>query len=184
MLGKNHDDDPVAKKTDSTPTVFAVICSRIKSGSHGSLEDFPSVGKVKAVLTDILLVLIFVPFEFHERSVVGSSSARQAYVRRNPSDETERKVEQSFADDRLPKAKTFSVTAPGQSLPSPRTSQQLGAGFPLTLELSDPSRPKKSWVKISQIRTLSVQRLGKKLGKATPQELEDIIEGLNEIIEA
>jgi mRNA interferase MazF len=39
-------------------------------------------------------------------------------------------------------------------------------------------------VKISQIRTLSVQRLGKKLGKATPVELEDIIEGLNEIIGA
>jgi mRNA interferase MazF len=64
------------------------------------------------------------------------------------------------------------------------TSQQPRAGFPLTLELSDPSLPKKSWVKISQIRTLSVQRLGKKLGKATPQELEDIIEGLNEIIGA
>jgi mRNA interferase MazF len=62
------------------------------------------------------------------------------------------------------------------------TSQQPGAGFPLTLELSDPSLPKKSWVKISQIRTLSVQRLGKKLGKATAEELEDIIEGLNEII--
>jgi mRNA interferase MazF len=64
------------------------------------------------------------------------------------------------------------------------TSQQPGAGFPLTLELSDASLPKKSWVKISQIRTLSVQRLGKKLGKATAEELEDIIEGLNEIIGA
>ena len=64
------------------------------------------------------------------------------------------------------------------------TSQQPSAGFPLTLELSDSSLPKKSWVKISQIRTLSVQRLGKKLGKATAQELEDIIEGLNEIIGA
>jgi mRNA interferase MazF len=64
------------------------------------------------------------------------------------------------------------------------TSQQPSAGFPLTLELSDTGLPKKSWVKISQIRTLSVQRLGKKLGKATPLELEDIIEGLNEIIGA
>jgi mRNA interferase MazF len=64
------------------------------------------------------------------------------------------------------------------------TSQRPSAGFPLTLELSDPRLPKKSWVKISQIRTLSVQRLGKKLGKATPQELGDIIEGLNEIIGA
>jgi mRNA interferase MazF len=64
------------------------------------------------------------------------------------------------------------------------TSQRPSAGFPLTLELSDSRLPKKSWVKISQIRTLSVQRLGKKLGKATPQELAEIIEGLNEIIGA
>lgn len=64
------------------------------------------------------------------------------------------------------------------------TSQQPKAGFPLTLELSDSILQKKSWVKISQIRTLSTQRLGKKLGKATAQELEDIIEGLNEIVGA
>jgi mRNA interferase MazF len=62
------------------------------------------------------------------------------------------------------------------------TSQRPRAGFPLTLELSDPGLPKQSWVKISQIRTLSVQRLGRKLGKATAQELGDIIEALNEII--
>jgi len=62
------------------------------------------------------------------------------------------------------------------------TSQRPGASFPLTLELSDRRLPKKSWVKISQIRTLSIERLGKKLGKATPEELAQIIEGLNEII--
>ncbi len=64
------------------------------------------------------------------------------------------------------------------------TSQRPSAGFPLTLELADRSLPKKSWVKISQIRTLSVLRLGKKLGKATKDELENIVEGLNEIIRA
>lgn len=64
------------------------------------------------------------------------------------------------------------------------TSQQPSAGFPLTLELSDPILPKKSWVKISQIRVLSVKRLGKKLGKASAEELEMVIEGLNEIIGA
>ncbi|HBB97629.1 MAG TPA: type II toxin-antitoxin system PemK/MazF family toxin [Pyrinomonadaceae bacterium] len=62
------------------------------------------------------------------------------------------------------------------------TSQRPSAGFPLTLELGDRRLPKKSWVKISQIRTLSVERLGKKLGKASDEELEHIIEGLNEII--
>ncbi|PIE74456.1 MAG: hypothetical protein CSA18_04990 [Deltaproteobacteria bacterium] len=35
---------------------------------------------------------------------------------------------------------------------------------------------------MSQIRTLSVKRLRKKLGKAKPKELDLIIEGLNEII--
>ena len=62
------------------------------------------------------------------------------------------------------------------------TSQQPGASFPLTFELSGPGLPKRSWVKISQIRTLSTQRLGKKIGKASDEELETIIEGLNEII--
>lgn len=62
------------------------------------------------------------------------------------------------------------------------TSQQPKAGFPLTLELTDAKVPKQSWVKISQIRTLSTQRIGKKLGKASADELEMIIEGLNEIL--
>jgi len=62
------------------------------------------------------------------------------------------------------------------------TSQQPKAGFPLTVELKDRRLPKKSWVKISQIRTLSVERLGKKLGKASSEELEHVIEGLNEIL--
>lgn len=62
------------------------------------------------------------------------------------------------------------------------TSQLQRAGFPLTLELSDSMLPKKSWVKISQIRTLSVKRIGNKLAKASDEELALIIEGLNEII--
>ena len=62
------------------------------------------------------------------------------------------------------------------------TSQPPSAGFPLTLELTDSNLPKKSWVKISQIRVLSAKRLGKKLGRASVNELELIIEGLNEII--
>lgn len=62
------------------------------------------------------------------------------------------------------------------------TSQQPSAGFPLTFELSDPKLPKKSWVKISQIRTLSTERLGRKIGRASDEELETIVEGLNEII--
>ena len=61
------------------------------------------------------------------------------------------------------------------------TSHPQRAGFPLTLELQSKTLPKKSWVKISQIRTLAIERIGKKLGRATPEELTQIIEGLNEI---
>jgi len=62
------------------------------------------------------------------------------------------------------------------------TSQPQRAGFPLTLELASPKLPKRSWVKISQIRTLSVQRLKRKIGRASPEELDMILEGLNELI--
>jgi mRNA interferase MazF len=62
------------------------------------------------------------------------------------------------------------------------TSQPQRAGFPLTLELKAEKLPKRSWVKISQIRTLSVERIGKKLGRVSPEELAQVVEGLNEII--
>ena len=62
------------------------------------------------------------------------------------------------------------------------TSQPQRAGFPLTLELESAELPKRSWVKISQIRTLSVERIGKRIGRVSPEELDQIIEGLNEII--
>jgi len=62
------------------------------------------------------------------------------------------------------------------------SSQPQRAGFPLTLELTDPRLPKKSWVKISQIRTLSVKRIGKRVAKASEEELLLVIDGLNEII--
>lgn len=62
------------------------------------------------------------------------------------------------------------------------TSQPQRAGFPLTLELSDIKLPKKSWARISQVRTLSTKRIGKKIASASTEELVSIIDGLNEII--
>jgi mRNA interferase MazF len=62
------------------------------------------------------------------------------------------------------------------------TSQPQRAGFPLTLELNAGDMPKQSWVKISQIRTLSVERIGKVIGRASQEQLAQVIEGLNEII--
>jgi len=62
------------------------------------------------------------------------------------------------------------------------TSQLQRAGYPLTFELGSTRLPKKSWVKISQIRTLSVKRIRKKISKVSDEELDIVIEGLNEII--
>ncbi|WP_447970173.1 type II toxin-antitoxin system PemK/MazF family toxin [Nitrospira sp. M1] len=62
------------------------------------------------------------------------------------------------------------------------TSQPQRAAFPLTLEIESKGLPKKSWVKISQIRTLAIERIGQRLGKLSQEELTLVIEGLNEII--
>ncbi len=64
------------------------------------------------------------------------------------------------------------------------TSQPQRAGFPLTLELKTADLPKRSWIKISQIWTLTTERIGKLIAKASPEELDQVIEGLNEIIGA
>lgn len=62
------------------------------------------------------------------------------------------------------------------------TSREPTAGFPLTLPLDDSGLPKCSWIKISQMRTLSVQRLGKRLTRVEPELLARVIDGLNQII--
>ena len=62
------------------------------------------------------------------------------------------------------------------------TSQPQPAGFPLSLEMSSRKLPKSSWAKISQIRTLAVERLGKKIDRASPEELAAVVDGLTEII--
>ncbi|MHB8104677.1 MAG: type II toxin-antitoxin system PemK/MazF family toxin [Dehalococcoidales bacterium] len=62
------------------------------------------------------------------------------------------------------------------------TSQPQKAGFPLCLELKTATLPKKSWVKISQVRTLSVERIGKLIDRMSDEELSLVIEGLNEIV--
>jgi mRNA interferase MazF len=64
------------------------------------------------------------------------------------------------------------------------TSQPQRAGFPLTLELAGPGPPKRSRVKISQIRTLAAERIGKRIGRAAPEDLAQVIDGLLEIVGA
>jgi mRNA interferase MazF len=62
------------------------------------------------------------------------------------------------------------------------TSQEPRAGFPLTLESKASELAKRSWVKISQIRTLSADRIGSRLARASEEELARVLDGLNEIL--
>lgn len=62
------------------------------------------------------------------------------------------------------------------------TSQPPKAGFPLTLESRARGLPKRSWVKISQIRTLAVERIGRRIARASEEELDRVVDGLNEIV--
>lgn len=62
------------------------------------------------------------------------------------------------------------------------TSQEPRAGFPLTLECHALGLPKRSWIKISQIRTLATERIGRRLARASEEDLARVVEGLNEIV--
>ena len=62
------------------------------------------------------------------------------------------------------------------------TSQEPRAGFPLSFESRAKGLPKRSWVKISQIRTLSTERIGRKIARVAAEELIRVLEGLNEIV--
>lgn len=62
------------------------------------------------------------------------------------------------------------------------TSREPSAGYPLTLEIQSSKLPKQSWIKISQVRTLSTRRLGRKIASVTPEELTSVVRGLYRII--
>jgi mRNA interferase MazF len=50
------------------------------------------------------------------------------------------------------------------------------------MEVVSKGLPKRSWVKISQVRTLAVERIGKAIAVLPPEELARALEGLDEII--
>jgi mRNA interferase MazF len=62
------------------------------------------------------------------------------------------------------------------------TSQPQRAGFPLSWPLAPATLPKLSWVKISQIRTISVERLRGRLAKVSDEDLSQIVNGLLELM--
>lgn len=64
------------------------------------------------------------------------------------------------------------------------SSEAPRAGYPLTVALGSEELPKKSWVKVSQIRTLSTARLGRRIGRVSFEEIELVIQSLHEIIAA
>lgn len=62
------------------------------------------------------------------------------------------------------------------------TSAEPRAGFPLTVELAKTALPKRTWVKVSQIRTISNERLTGRVASCHPSELQLVIQALNELI--
>jgi mRNA interferase MazF len=62
------------------------------------------------------------------------------------------------------------------------TSQIQVVSLPLALRIESVRMPKPSWVKVSQIRTLSTERLGRRLGRVSAEELQRVIEGLSDLV--
>jgi mRNA interferase MazF len=62
------------------------------------------------------------------------------------------------------------------------TSKEPRAGFPLTLQCAARGLPKRSWIKISQVRVLDSRRLGQRLARASAETLDNVIEGLLDIV--
>jgi mRNA interferase MazF len=62
------------------------------------------------------------------------------------------------------------------------TSQPQRVGFPLALKIEGVALPKPTWIKISQIRTMSIERLGKRLGRVPPDTVAQVVEGLLDLI--
>ena len=55
-------------------------------------------------------------------------------------------------------------------------------GYPLTMELRSGDLPKRSWVKMSQVRTISFLRIGRRIGRVDEAEVDRVVEGLMEIV--
>lgn len=64
----------------------------------------------------------------------------------------------------------------------PLTSRPQRVGYPFTWKVPPGRLPRESWVKISQIATLSVERLGERAGYLEEDEVEEIVSGLLELI--
>ncbi len=61
------------------------------------------------------------------------------------------------------------------------TSKQPKAKYPLIYKLPENLLPKPSWVKIPQIRLLSVKRIGSYIATISEEDMDQILKGLNSI---
>jgi mRNA interferase MazF len=62
------------------------------------------------------------------------------------------------------------------------TSVKPRAKYPLVLELDCSSLPKQSWVKITQIRTISNERIGDYIGQINMAQMKEIILAIGDLI--
>lgn len=62
------------------------------------------------------------------------------------------------------------------------TSQPQRTGFPLTMAITEPGMSRRSWLKMSQVRTLSVVRLGGRITSFSSEFVNQAIDGLNETV--
>jgi mRNA interferase MazF len=62
------------------------------------------------------------------------------------------------------------------------TSQPQRPAYPLTWRVPSGMLPRESWVKISQVRTLSTERLSGRLGRLSDAQMDEIVDGLQELI--
>jgi mRNA interferase MazF len=62
------------------------------------------------------------------------------------------------------------------------TSAEPKAGFPFTVELKKTQMGRRAWAKVSQVRTISIKRLANRITSCASSELEQVVEGLNQLI--
>ena len=70
----------------------------------------------------------------------------------------------------------------GTVIACPLTSRPQRVGYPFVWKVPSGRLPKESWAKISQVATLSVRRLGGRVGRLEEDEVDDIVGGLLELI--
>ncbi|MCK6481066.1 MAG: type II toxin-antitoxin system PemK/MazF family toxin [Planctomycetaceae bacterium] len=62
------------------------------------------------------------------------------------------------------------------------TSREPKWPFPLSVPVGEGRLPRRSWAKVGQVRTISVLRLGDRLGRVAPADVDRTLEALLEII--